>query len=140
MKTTIFSIPTVLLLVSTAWASPLTTHTEPGNGLQKVVVKQPSMFAFLRTHRQAKGVTTTWGMASYEGIACFTIQRTYEDPTDPYAFWEDLSVMPCNARRSYSYNDNLVFPGMINYRVVANMTDGSSVTSDVSTVRIVSRK
>ncbi len=140
MKTTIVTLPAVLLLVSTAWASPLVPSSEPLNEMQTVVVKQNPAFAFLRTHRQAKGITATWGMASYEGVVGFTIQRTDVDPTDPYAPWEDLDLIPCDAKRSFSYTDGQVFPGTISYRIIAHMSDGTSVTSEISCVRIVSRK
>jgi hypothetical protein len=102
-----------------------------------VSTKFNNEFSFIRTHRQAKNIDITWAFTA-GGVAGFSIQRTYEDPTDPYATWTEVNSMPCNGSRSYKCADESVFPGYINYRVVALMTDGSSINSDVSTVHIVS--
>ncbi len=105
------------------------------------VVKQApaNNISFFRTHRQGKGnVVASWGVNSSAGVIGFALQRTYEDPNDPYAFWEVVSTTPCNASRSYKHTDNNVFPGFINYRVVVMKNDGSEEMSAVSTVHIVS--
>lgn len=96
-------------------------------------------FDFIRAHRQGKGVTVTWASSSIDGVAGFTLQRTYEDPTDPYAFWEDAGVVGNNPSRSYKYTDNACLPGSIHYRVVAHYADGTSIVSDIVSVKIVSR-
>ncbi|MDP4263582.1 MAG: hypothetical protein Q8941_13730 [Bacteroidota bacterium] len=100
--------------------------------------KQNTDFAFFRTHRQGKGVESVWGLTSIDGVAGFLVQRTYDDPTDPYAMWEDLGSVPSSPFRSFKYIDQTVFPGYINYRIKAMMADGSSIISEVSGVRIVS--
>ena len=141
MKTTIFSVPTMFLLISTAFNSPSVSTNEPAKETRETAVKQGAGFTFFRTHRQGKGITATWGMASYAGVAGFTIQRTYDfDPSDPNAVWEPFPVVSGNAGRSVSYTDNEASAGFIHYRVVAKMTNGSSEVSEISTVRIVSRK
>jgi hypothetical protein len=94
-------------------------------------------FAFFRTHRQGKGITATWGLTSTIGVAGFVVQRTYNDPSDPYADWQEVSSMSCSPLRSFKCTDLNVFPGYINYRVVAMMDDGNTIVSEVSTVRIV---
>ena len=104
----------------------------------KITKTQSTDFAFLRTHRQGKGVVATWGLISNNGVAGFLVQRTYQDPTDPYAMWDDVNSMSCSSSRSFKFCDENVFPGYINYRVVAVMEDGNSVTSEISGVRIVS--
>jgi hypothetical protein len=96
-------------------------------------------FDFFRTHRQGRGITSSWGLTSNTGVSGFVVRRTYEDPTDPYAFWEDVYSSPCTASRSYKCTDNNIFPGFISYQVVAVMTDGSTIASDILTDRIVSR-
>lgn len=101
---------------------------------------QSTVFSVFRLHHQGRGVTATWGMTSLTDVAYFTVERTYEDATDPYAYWEQVGTVPCNAPRSFTYTDKDVFPGVISYRVVAWMNDGSVVSSDVSQIRIVSRK
>jgi hypothetical protein len=95
-------------------------------------------FAFFRTHRQGRGVNASWGLTSNAGVVGFEVQKTYEDPTDPYAVWEDVSSLPCEGNRSYKCTDNSVFPGSISYRVSAVLSDGSKVESGISAVRIVS--
>lgn len=138
MKTIRFLPLATLALLVVAHASA--HNVLPGKGLQTVVSKQNTAFAFFRTHRQGRGVTATWAVSLPGSVAGFTVQRTYEDPTDPYAFWEDLGWVPANATRSFTYTDKEVFPGVISYRVVALQTDGTAVLSDVSQVRIPSRK
>ena len=107
---------------------------------KEVTVKKFSnCFSFFRTHRQGKGITATWGVGSNTGIDGFALQRTYDDPTDPYATWEDINTTNCNSSRSYKFTDENVFPGYVTYRVVAAMSDGGTSCSDLSTVHIVSR-
>lgn len=131
-KLSVFAI--AVIIISTAWISPVSTTTS--NAPVKVSKLNPS-FSFVRAHRQGKGITATWGITSTDGVIGFTIQKTYEDPTDPYAFWEDLCSLPCNPSRSFKHTDNSVFPGYINYRIVARMDNGSDVMSETVTVRIV---
>ena len=85
-----------------------------------------------------KGVSASWGVNSGAGVVGFQLQKTYEDPTDPYAVWEDVSSVPCNGSRSYKANDNSLFPGSITYRVTALLVDGNAIESEISTVSIVS--
>jgi len=104
----------------------------------KVEQVQSTGFAFFRTHRQGRGIVATWGVTSSDGVVRFAVKKTYEDPSDPYAYWEEAASTSCNGSRSYKANDQNVFPGYINYRVVAEMADGSTVESAVKTVHIVS--
>ena len=120
MKAKIMFAAIVLAIISVA-ASPTT------NG-----------FDFVRSHRQGKGATVTWAFST-GGAASFAVQRTYEDPADPYSVWEPVCSMPCNSSRSYKHTDENVFPGIINYRIVALMNDGSTAMSDVTSIRIVSK-
>jgi len=95
-------------------------------------------FDFFRTHRQGRGITSTWGLSSNAGVSGFVVRKTYEDPSDPYAEWQDVYSSACGSARSYKCTDNNVSPGFISYQVVAIMTDGRSMGSDISTERIVS--
>lgn len=104
----------------------------------KVEQVQSTSFDFVRTHRQGKGAVISWAVTSDNGVARFAVQKTYEDPSDPYAYWEEAASTSCNGSRSYKAKDETVFPGYINYRVVAEMADGSTVESPVKTVHIVS--
>jgi hypothetical protein len=136
MKTRILALSVTATILLASVCSAETIETKP------VVVKavQNPIFGSIRTHRQAKGITATWSMTGLDGVVGFTVQRTYEDPTDMYAYWENLGDLPCNSSRSFSYTDKEVFPGLINYRIAALMEDGTTVFSEISSVRIVSRK
>ena len=137
MKARFLIIPAAVLITTASFNSPAPVQTA------KATVK-PAMteaeFAFFRTHRQGKGVTGTWALSNNSGVVGFSVQRTYEDPTDPYAFWEELCYMPCTSARSTKYTDENVFPGVVSYRVVALLSDDNSTASEFSSVRIVSHK
>ncbi|MEO6406728.1 MAG: hypothetical protein ABIY51_13830 [Ferruginibacter sp.] len=106
-------------------------NTEP-------VVRQstPPAFAFVRGHRQAKAAHVTWGMSSNSGINRFDVESTYEDPTDPYAVWDQRGTTPNANVRSFNFVDQNVWPGTMHYRIIARMNDGTSVVSDFETIRI----
>jgi hypothetical protein len=99
--------------------------------------KVTDTFSVLRTHRQGKGAVVTFAFSSTNASE-FTVQRTNEDPTDPYSVWICVGNCAFNSSRSYKVTDANPFPGLINYRVIAMMNDGSTVTSDVSTIKIMS--
>jgi len=125
-----------LFTVSVSFVAPKTGISSKKSEIKK---QQNAEFSFFRTHRQGKnGVTSTWGMNSENGAVSYSLMRTYEDPTDPYAYWEEVCSMPCSSSRSYKWNDANVFPGFISYCVVAHMSDGSTVTTSVNTIHIVS--
>jgi hypothetical protein len=136
MKTTfIFS---ALVFTTLSGFSP--TSTEP---VKEISVKQAvvaSQFEFFRTHRQGRdGVTATWGITNPgNDVTCFIVERTYDDPADPYAMWDVVSNTPCTGARSYKCTETNVFPGFLSYRVTAYMTAGGTVTTPVSTIHIVS--
>ena len=133
MKTKISIIVIIAMAFITIAATPIIKPSQPQTSLKKT----SDAFSFIRTHRQGKGTAICWSFTSTNAVG-FTVQRTYEDPTDPYAYWEAISNTACNSSRSYKCSDENVFPGYINYRVIALMSDGSTVSSDISTVRIVS--
>jgi len=130
MKTISFVIISALVFFSIA-AAPA-----PENMAKEKNVKAFDGFGFLRTHRQGQGAVVSWSFLS-SNVAGFTVQRTNEDPSDPYSVWVNVSTVGYDASRSYKCVDDNPFPGLINYRVVATMTDQSTITSQVSTVRIV---
>lgn len=139
MKAQFSFFASTALLFAMAWTSPgFPTNGSDDKKPVAIKEKQSGDFSFFRTHRQGKGVTASWGVTSGAGVVGFQVQKTYEDPTDPYAVWEDVSSVPCNGSRSYKATDNSVFPGSISYRVSALLSDGNSIESGISTVRIVS--
>jgi len=136
MKTQLSAFAISVMIIATA-ATPVSNTLPETKGTVKVKKAQPTSFAFFRTHRQGKGITGTWGVTSNDGVTCFTMVRTYEDPTDPYAVWETVCNKSCNSSRSYKHTDENVYPGYVSYCVVAEMNDGSIVPSEISTVRVV---
>lgn len=135
---------TQVILLSTAlfFAQPFQFNTavkEQSTDQSSIAASTNAGFSYLRTHRQGKGISATWAMTSTEGVTDFNIQKTYEDPNDPYAFWEDMDIVPCDFSRSFKYNDNNVFPGTVNYRVVAHLNNGAAVVSEISVVKIMKR-
>lgn len=136
MKTRILALSVTTAILLTSVCSAETTEVKP----PVVKATQNSAFSSLRTHRQGKSITATWSMTGLDGVVGFIVQRTDNDPTDEFATWEDLCTMACDASRRFSYNDQEVLPGSVSYRIVAVMDDGTTVLSEISTVRIVSRK
>ena len=138
MKTSLLLITTALFITNSPLKLSSVSKTVPSVTITKT---QSAEFAFLRTHRQGKAaVTATWGLTSTDGVVGFTVQRTYQDPSDPYSFWEDVTSITCDPLRSFKYTDENVFPGDINYRIIAEMTDGTSIVSEVSGIKIVSKR
>lgn len=142
MKTRVSFLAFSTFLVATAWTSPGYQYEAAASVNHPTVVAEPPAgnFSFFRTHRQGKGIAASWGLSSEAGIVAFSVEKTYEDPTDPYAIWENVDFVACNGSRSYKSVDANVFPGNISYRIVAQKADGTSVESGISTVRIVSHK
>lgn len=139
MKAKLSLLAIGVLFLHSSWISPLMPK-EAVSGLSSKTTGttiNPS-FAFFRTHRQGQGIMTTWGLISTTGVSSFVVQKTYEDPYDPYAGWEDICFLPCNAARSFSHHDLNIFPGFISYRVIAYLQAGGSLMSEISTVHIVS--
>jgi len=136
MKTQ-FSAFAISAIILSAAATSDSAILPDNMGTAKVEQVQSTDFAFFRTHRQGKGIVATWGVTSSTGVARFAVKKTYEDPTDPFAYWEEVATTSCNGSRSYKANDQNVFPGFASYRVVAEMVDGSTVESFVKTVHIV---
>ena len=138
MKTKLSFLAAVTILLLSSWITPATTQKSfSGLSLKKANQINPE-FAFFRTHRQGQGIMATWGLTTNQGVTGFVVQKTYEDPNDPYASWENICAVPCGAGRSFKYLDLNVFPGFITYRVIAFLQFGGTMMSENSTVHIVS--
>lgn len=138
MKTKIILLAVAAVVINTAWITP-TPAISTTNESTITAVAEPG-FSFFRVHRQGRNaVTATWGLSSSDGVSGFLVEKTYEDPSDPYAYWETVSTMPCTGARSYKCTDNGVFPGVITYRVTAHLNDGRAVISELASITINSR-
>ena len=137
IQLSVFAI--IIMAFATIAASPVRENVKIIPEKVKQVSDQTyTGFDFFRLHRQTKdGATVTWGMTSESGVSGYAIERTYLDPTDPYG-WENAGYMACSSSRSYKWTDVHIFPGFISYRIVALMNNGSSITSEVLTIHIIS--
>jgi hypothetical protein len=140
MKTKISILAIIIMAFGIMAASPAPINNHPASKLSPA----NGVFGSLRSHKQARGIEVCW---SFTGNAAgFTLMRTYEDPTDPYAFWETIDGVAgtmganngtaSNGSGSYKAHDSDVAPGFLSYKVVASMPDGSTVVSNVSTIQI----
>ena len=132
MKTITISAIIVMALFSIA-ANPVPREKLSANNVNKCF----DGFSFVRSHRQGKGAEVSWGFLS-SNASGFSVQRTNEDPNDPYSAWIDVGRVGYNSSRSYKCHDESPFPGFINYRIIAVMKDGSTMTSQISVVHIMS--
>ena len=130
----------LFMMFTAAWTSPgyQVEKSESDSKASLTATKPVGDFSFFRTHRQGKGIAASWGLNSETGTVGFWVEKTYEDPTDPYAVWEEVEYVPCTGSRSYKSIDKNVYPGNISYRVVAQKANGTSGETAISMVRIVS--
>lgn len=136
MKTQLTVVALVAMIISVSWTR-IDDNSLPKKQTVKAKTANPN-FAFFRTHRQGKGVTSSWGLDQNAGVNGFVLQRTYEDPNDPYSEWSNICGMNCDNNRSFKHEDENVSPGMISYRVIGYMNNGDTFTSPISTERVVS--
>ena len=139
MKTQLTLLAVGVAFLHSSFTSPMISGELSSVPLVKTIATpiNPN-FSFFRTHRQGQGIMTTWGLTSNQGVAAFAVQKTYEDPNDPYSTWDNICFLPCNAARSFKHHDLNVSPGFISYRVIAYLQVGGSLMSEISVVRIVS--
>jgi hypothetical protein len=140
MKTKITLMAIIFIAFMTMAAVPASV-TFPSNATttKEISLNPPAGFSFFRIHRQGRnGITSTWGMNGEAGITGYVVQRTYEDPSDPYAYWENACAMPCNGSRSYKWTDENVYPGFISYRIMVILSNNGNMFSAVETIHIVS--
>ena len=136
MKTKTILLAVIVCVFTSSWSIPVgTIESKLVTGIKAAKAKPPAGFKFFRTHRQGRyGVASTWGMINAQGITGFILQRTYEWP-DEFTFWENIYQTGAG-NGNFGFVDTDVFPGIINYRVLA--VNGSAVVcmSDISSVQI----
>lgn len=131
MKTLTILTISALVFFSTA-ATPAPEKETPVKNVNKAF----DGFSSLRSHRQGKNAVVSWSFTSSSGVSGFVVQRTNEDPNDPYSVWITVGSQTCDGSRSYKCCDETPIPGYINYRVIAVLDNGTTVTSDVSVLHI----
>jgi hypothetical protein len=132
----------IILVCSTALLAGTTatfTSPEPSKAPTRIENRTVnSVFHFVHAHRQGRGATVAWSTpATPATVQSFCVVRTYDDPSDPYAEWFVVNTYNCSSARNYKCTESAVSPGYVNYKVLASMTDGSIVESEVKTVHIV---
>ncbi|HET9057697.1 MAG TPA: hypothetical protein VFN30_12705 [Chitinophagaceae bacterium] len=138
MKRMLFTLFSFLLLRTTIVASGGIPPKFSTATLSKSISAQCN-FSFVRGHRHGSGTALQWGMDGDCAVK-FYVLRSYDyDPYDPYAIWENVSEVTANNSRMYGTSDKSVFPGLIHYQIIAIMNDGSSVSSDIKSIRIVKK-
>ncbi|MEO6612539.1 MAG: hypothetical protein ABIT05_05585 [Chitinophagaceae bacterium] len=136
MKALLSVLAMAIMILGTSWITPV----RPGKskGVIKTTNTPAPNFAFFRTHHQGRGITATWGLDQNSGVSGFIVQKTYEDPGDPYSTWDNICSMNCGNERSFKHEDMNVSPGFISYRVIGFLMSGGTIMSMISTERIVS--
>jgi hypothetical protein len=129
---------TILTISALVFFSIAATPAPEKETTVKNVTNASDGFSSLRTHRKGAGAEITWSFTSTSGVSGFIVERTNEDPNDPYSVWVTVGSQACDASRSYKCCDVSPFPGYINYRVTAVMNNGTTITSGVSVVHIAS--
>lgn len=137
MKAQFSIIGFTAILFTAAWTAPVPTEGSAKATVVTAAKPTANGISNVRSHRQGKGVTTSWSVDASEGVVTFLLEKTYEDPTDEYAVWEGVASAAANGARSYKATDNSVFPGNLTYRVKGMKADGSSIVSEYTSVRIV---
>ncbi len=136
MKTKILICVAFFIVLTTAARTfPQGVHAIEG---MKAVKAIDPVFTSIHAHREARGVMVTWTTSATEAyVNGFSLIRTYEDPLDPYAEWQEVGSAACTSSRSYRCGEDNVSPGFVSYRVVASMVGGGLVFSDVETIHII---
>ena len=121
MKTKLSIVVAIIIMAFVAIAA-----TPIKSGSPVCSKKVADTFSFLRTHRQGKGAAITWGFSSTNASG-FTVQRTNEDPTDPYSVWIEVESCPCNSSRSYKASDvNPFVAGILHDQRAKSESEGHS--------------
>jgi len=129
---TISTLSLVLLIASTSYSKPLPTSdfsTAPIG-----VVKTTGVFGTFHAHRQGDFASLNWD-ANIEGVSAFAIERSYDGE-----FFDMIDAVTPDPSHWNRYTDTTVEPGIIYYRVVAWMEDGSIEYSTTEVVKIVKHK
>jgi hypothetical protein len=128
-----FTILTISSLVFfSIAAAPAPEKETPVKNVNKAI----DGFSSLRSHRKGQGAEVSWSFTASSGVSGFIVERTNEDPNDPYSVWVTVGSQVSDASRSYKCCDESPIPGFINYRVTAVLNNGTTITSDVTTVHI----
>ncbi|HRO68896.1 MAG TPA: hypothetical protein PK951_00910 [Chitinophagaceae bacterium] len=126
------------MLVVTAWTAPAPVPVVKASYISDDMQSRP-IFTYFKLDSRNKGVTATWGINEQSRIVGFKIQKTYDNPKDEYADWDDIATMSNSGARSFRYTDDKDITGNIHYRIVALKDNNNSISSAIASVRIAKR-
>jgi hypothetical protein len=129
---TIITLSSVLLLSVFAFAKQ--SPSNHSSTITIAVTQATGVFGTFHVHRQGDFATLDWN-ANIEGVSAFAIERSYDGE-----FFDMIDAVAPDASHWNKYTDTSVEPGIIYYRVVAWMDDGSIEYSTIETVKIVKHK
>jgi hypothetical protein len=130
-------LATILLscLITFSFSSPLPIEAKH-KALQINSKSTAFEFGTIHVHRQGDGVAISWNVSDNSIVSGFYVQRSYDGTN-----YVMVGTVPGESTASwYRYTDELVFPGFINYRLVAVLNDGTEVTSTDQSIRIIKKK
>jgi len=130
-------LTTILLscLISSSFASTNPVGTEKTSILSNSKAKAFE-FGVIHIHRQGDGVTLAWNVSDNSVVESFYIQKSY-DGTNYFT----VGGVNAEANNSwYRFTETDVFPGFMNYKIVAVLNDGTEVVSPVQDIRILKKK
>lgn len=122
---------TIILIAAVLCCTQISASVTPVKKLSFVAETKSFVpaFSFVRGHKQGRNHVVTWGMTNNTGISHFIVQCTYEDPYDPYSVWQSVGVLPCTKSPIFKFTDSPYLPGTLTYRIIAVMSNNSSITS-----------
>lgn len=98
-------------------------------------IKKENPFAFFNAHRQGRNtIGLMWRFKPSSNVLNFQIQRSYDGE-----FFSTVLQIQNEDHSRLSWKDQNVLPGYLYYRIIANLADGTMVTSNVEIVRIVQK-
>ncbi|MEP6847140.1 MAG: hypothetical protein ABI861_14105 [Panacibacter sp.] len=120
----------VLLISALAISLQVSAHSRALQPTFVAKTQPPTVngFDFIRAHKTGKsGINLQWKMRNDANVDHFEVECTYEDPMDIYSNW--MLVGNINNFRAVitNFNDNPLYPGIINYKITAVLKNGAGV-------------
>jgi len=132
MKSITITLAVVFLIVGPASAKP-----SPINKISVCKSEAKTLadvFGSFHVHRQHLEAALNWDVLT-DNVSSFIIERSYDGE-----FFSSVAEVNPSATRWNRFNDNTVEPGLIYYRIIAVMNDGTLEYSPTELVKIVRHK
>ena len=133
MKTITTLALAIIITAGTAYSKPLPLSNGPISRLTSGQIAE--VFGTFHVHRQGNFASLNWNVTT-GNVASFNIERSYDG-----TFFEQIAIVTPSDARWNRYTDQTVEPGVIYYRIIAVMNDGSpDEYSATESVKIVKHK